>query len=564
MQLNSFRIVLLLVFSISIIDYVYSSDFVPAPPLLPRRKYVEHTKPISINPSQWVGKRIDNIQETEIELTIGIKQRNLNTLEKIVWEVSDVKHPNYGKYLNFNQVKSIVEPSEESVRIVSNWLENNGIDNFRLSGSGDFIKGKVNVLKAQDLLKVEYQRFTHEESGRILIRSLDPYSVPWELEDHIDFIGGVNHFPLVARLNKMENIKKELNYVSPYLVRKVMNASIVPAHAANSQAIAQFLEEYFSQSDLDLFQQHYRLDQKAITTIRGPNRETEPGMETALDIQYITAMAPNVSTWIVSTGGLHEGQEPFLDWLVDMSSNPDLPYVHSISYGDDESSIEKAYTDRVDIEFQKYAAMGRTMVFSSGDSGVGCTSSCDSHVPGWPASSRFVLSVGGVDWDGTNMNGDVISGGGFSNYFPRPQYQEDVVSNYLSKKVDKSFEKLFNSSGRAYPDVSSFSESLIIAHRGRLMSIGGTSASAPIIAGLLSNINSKRLSLDQPTIGFVNPLLYKIAKENPESFYDIKTGSNEFHCCKGFKSSDGWDPVTGLGVPNFNVLLDYMTKFDSS
>lgn len=71
-------------------------------------------------------------------------------------------------------------------------------------------------------------------------------------------------------------------------------------------------------------------------------------------------IAPKVDTWFVYTDGLHEGQEPFLDWITNMSSNPDAPFVHSISYGDEESSISLDYAIRVDIEFQVPPSPNRT------------------------------------------------------------------------------------------------------------------------------------------------------------------------------------------------------------
>ncbi len=66
------------------------------------------------------------------------------------------------------------------------------------------------------------------------------------------------------------------------------------------------------------------------------------------------AIAPNVDTWFVYTDGLHEGQEPFLVWITNMSSNPNSPLVHSVSYGDEEKSVTFDYASRVDIEFQVF------------------------------------------------------------------------------------------------------------------------------------------------------------------------------------------------------------------
>ncbi|KAN0042919.1 hypothetical protein ACTA71_010551 [Dictyostelium dimigraforme] len=585
-----FNLILILIFLILLILNVDCKKIKNKKHITPQRlrKFVEHSKPISLNKKVWKITEIENAFSAQIELTFGIKQRNLQELEDFVWRVSDPNDSMYGNYKTFQEVKQWVKPMDESIESVKNWLIENDITEFTVTESGDFIRTTISIDKAERLLSVRYNKMVHKLTKQSFFRSLDPYTVPRELYDHIDFIGGVNHLPLLAprpkeggsingigyELESLTNNKqiKSFNekkvaarngdpYLSPDLIRKEMNVSQTSTnstHLGNSQAIAQFLKEYFSPSDLKNFQNRFGLKQEPVENIIGPNQNLNPGIETALDIQYIMAMAPNVSTWIVSTGGLHEGQEPFLDWLVDLSSNPNLPLVHSISYGDDESSIGLAYTDRVDTEFKKYAAMGKTIVFSSGDFGVGCNDACDSFSPGWPASSRFVLAIGGVikKKDGTII-GDEISGGGFSNYFSRPWYQVDECSSYIDW-LNGSLSSFYNQSGRGYPDISSFSENVIILYKDKLMPIGGTSASAPIIAGLLSLINDQRLQKNQNPIGFFNPLLYKIARDYPNSFLDIDFGENNYKCCSnGFKSKNGWDPVTGLGLPNFDELVKH-------
>lgn len=84
----------------------------------------------------------------------------------------------------------------------------------------------------------------------------------------------------------------------------------------------------------------------------------------------------------------------------------------------------------------------------------------------------------------------------------------------------------------------------------------GTSASCPVVAGILAHINDYRLRSNLPPLGFVNPLLYK----NPEALTDVTQGYNagcdlsEYYD-RGFYAQKGWDPVTGLGNPNFPTML---------
>lgn len=66
------------------------------------------------------------------------------------------------------------------------------------------------------------------------------------------------------------------------------------------------------------------------------------------------------------SAGRHESQEPFLAWLLLLSNMSSLPWVHSVSYGDDEDSLSRAYMERVNVEFMKAAARGLTILFASG------------------------------------------------------------------------------------------------------------------------------------------------------------------------------------------------------
>ncbi len=75
--------------------------------------------------------------------------------------------------------------------------------------------------------------------------------------------------------------------------------------------------------------------------------------------------------------------------------------------------------------------------------------------------------------------------------------------------------------------------------------VGGTSAVAPLWAGLVARLNQ---SLEKP-VGFLNPLIYAIPA-NAGAFNDITHGNNG-----AYKAAKGWDPCTGLGSPNGQKLL---------
>jgi len=296
-----------------------------------------------------------------------------------------------------------------------------------------------------------------------------------------------------------------------------------------------------------------------VTQVVGPNDPTDPGIEANLDIQYIMGMAQNVPTWFVSTNGTHEGQEPFLNWIVALIPTTGAPWVHSVSYGDDENSLTSDWMDRINEEFQKFGTMGRSILFASGDDGVGCDEACNYFVPNFPATSPYVTAVGGIYYDGESMSGDSISSGGFSNEFKAVNYQTAAVNNYLTSQASTlPPDTYYNESGRAFPDVASFSEGVIIAYGQSLIGVGGTSCAAPVWSAIISLCNDARLMKGKSTLGFLNPFLYQTFASTPNAFFDITSGNNGGGCCangEGFNAAPGWDPVTGLGAPNFPNFL---------
>jgi len=225
--------------------------------------------------------------------------------------------------------------------------------------------------------------------------------------------------------------------------------------------------------------------------------------------------------------------------------------------------------NRINVEFMKAGARGISIVFASGDQGcVGTSSQCIKSSPEFPASSPYVTSVGGTmiksnieEASDTSSGAMISTGGGFSDTFEMPEYQRSSVFKYLnSSAVPKSMK--FNNNGRAYPDISAISNNFPTVVRGKVHMVGGTSASAPLIAGIISLLNAKRIERGRPPMGFINPWLYNLHDKHPACFSDITKGHNRcsynFFFDEGFRSMVGWDATTGLGTPNFGVLSKFV------
>ncbi|OTB14731.1 hypothetical protein K445DRAFT_62316 [Daldinia sp. EC12] len=260
--------------------------------------------------------------------------------------------------------------------------------------------------------------------------------------------------------------------------------------------------------------------------------------------------------------------------------------VISISYSGAEIDLPASYQQRQCAEIMKLGLQGSTVIISSGDDGVGGFSSpaapsgClgparDVFNPQFLASCPYILTVGstvlqsdktpGVDPE--EATDRFRSGGGFSNIHDAPDYQKDIVNKYL-EKVKLPFEGYeggganysnvhagkghFNKLGRAYPDVSANGDHFVISSGGELLSIGGTSASAPLWGSVITLINEERLAVGKSPVGFVHQVLYS----HPEVFNDITKGDNRACKTTGFPATEGWDPVSGMGTPNYPKLLE--------
>jgi tripeptidyl-peptidase-1 len=251
--------------------------------------------------------------------------------------------------------------------------------------------------------------------------------------------------------------------------------------------------------------------------------------------------------------------------------------------------------DRTNQNFLRMGLRGTSVMVASGDSGVygrtdeGCSGK--TFRPDYPACSPYVTSVGGTyDINPTYLpsggstpamcagqcvsGGSEVavsfpacsytSGGGFSNFSPMPDWQANAVKSYFTSGVVLPPSTFYNATNRGFPDVSAQGHNIVIyadAKNSELVS--GTSAASPAFSGIVSMLNDVSLTKSGKSLGFLNPLLYMMP---PAAFTDVTQGDNrctEEGCspsCKGFNAFKGWDPVTGLGTPNYGKMVEALEK----
>ncbi|KIK61997.1 hypothetical protein GYMLUDRAFT_42427 [Collybiopsis luxurians FD-317 M1] len=542
-------------------------------------------------PSPW---RYHSTPDPHTLLTLRFRLRpsNFDQLLEHLSQTSDPFHERYGQHLSKAELDELMHPAEQTVMEVREWLNWHGMEDTVISSTADkSIVLTIPVSSAETLLNATYSIYAHEsDTNNQILRTLE-YSLPRHLHAHISLVSPTTYFGN-SRTMKKTSFLQPMRHAShtsssydssvqddcsstitPECLRDLYNTgNYTPSRTTSAKVgIVGFLGEYANTADFATFTRRYLQDATNATfdTIEvngGENDQNSPGTEANLDVQY-AAMAWPIPMTYYSTGGSppfvtdshtpNNTNEPYLDWLdYALALNDDeLPRTVSISYGDDEQTVPADYATQVCNMFASLGSRGVSVMLSSGDDGVGggdCKTNNGSNTvvfqPTFPASCPYVTAVGSTTGV-TPETASSFSSGGFSRLFPQPSYQSTAVSAFFSGLGSK-YSGLYNKSGRAYPDVSAQGEGYQVIISGEVQSVAGTSCSSPTFASIIAYLNDFKLATNGSTLGFLNPLLYA----NPGVFNDIISGSNPGCNSDGFTAGVGWDPVTGLGTPDFPKL----------
>jgi tripeptidyl-peptidase-1 len=319
-------------------------------------------------------------------------------------------------------------------------------------------------------------------------------------------------------------------YISPTVLASMYGITGT-GNGYGSQAVYESQSQSFLATDLAKFQSSYSQASYPVSTYIGSfpssdvcKKTLSKCSEASLDVQYIMGVGQLVPT-TYHYDGSSDGS--FLTFLLNVSNSAAPASVYSISYGAYEKDISSTNIKLFNTEAMKLGIRGVTLIASSGDDGVSgynfyssTSLSLCGYYAQWPASSPYVTAVGGT-MNGKALTGtaeiacstdtgaSITSGGGFSNAIAAPDFQAAAIASYTAQysAVQSSY-KAYNTSNRGYPDVSMPANNYIFIINGSTVVGGGTSASAPVFAGLVSLVNSVRLQNGLSTLGWLNPTIY--------------------------------------------------------
>ena len=391
---------------------------------------------------------------------------------------------------------------------------------------------------------------TYEHDGGTYRGRVGPVHLPVDIANIVVAVLGLDDRP---QANAHFRVRPAAVGALSYTPLQLASLYAFPAGSGNGQCIAIIeLGGGFRPADLEQYFAQLSVPSPVVTAVsvdRAQNAPTGsvngPDGEVMLDIEVAGAIAPAARIVVYFAPNTDAG---FLDAITTaIHDTANAPTILSISWGGPESTYTQQALMAFDDAFATAVTLGVTVCVACGDNGsTDGVADAQNHVD-FPASSPHVLACGGtrLQANGTTIASETVwndganggaTGGGISDVFALPAWQTGLAAT--SATGASALAK------RGVPDICANADpqtGFAVFVDGRSLTIGGTSAVAPLWAGLIARINGMR---GKP-VGFINPVIYA----NATSLNDITQGDNG-----AFVAAPGWDACTGLGSPNGSKL----------
>jgi kumamolisin len=465
--------------------------------------------------------------------------------------------PRERKYLSREEFARLHGASAEDIEKVGAFASQYGLKVVSEERARRMVKLSGTVQQFSKAFGANLRRCEH--NSRTYNCRTGELTIPAELEPVVEGVFGLDNRPQAKAHFRILTTKPGVYAqaaAASYSPVEVAKAYGFPAEANGAgQGIAIIeLGGGYNASDLNSFFGNLGIATPAVTTVpvdgatNSPTGDASgPDGEVELDIEVAGSIAPGAQIAVYFAPNTDQG---FIDAITTAVHDATLkPSIISVSWGGPEDSWTAQARDALNSACQDAATMGVTVLAASGDNGASDGSANGALTVDFPAASPYVVGCGGTKLtiSGTSISGEQAwnelstnegaTGGGISEVFALPSYQQ--AANV--PKAPNGFV------GRGVPDVAGDADPVTgynVVVDGQAAVIGGTSAVAPLWAGLLALINQ---SLGT-NVGYINPLLYTANVE--PTFRDITSGSNG-----GYSAGPGWDACTGLGSPNGAALL---------
>ncbi len=497
-----------------------------------------------------VGK-VDPAERLEVSLLLrcrgatALKER----IERLASGAKDARHLSRQEF----EQQFGADPTDTAA--VRNFASEHGLSIVQEHGGRRTVVLSGTVAQFNDAFGVDLQRFAHP--GGSYRGRVGAVYLPDELYGVVEAVLGLDSRPVASPHFRARRLPGNVRWhadpggASSFTPPQIASVYNFPSGTGQGECVAIIelgggerstdLSTYFSSLGIQMAPNVtvVSVDQAQNQPTGDPNG---PDGEVMLDIEVVGAIAPGAKIAVYFAPNTDAG---FLDAITtaihDTINNPS---VISISWGGPESSWTQQSLSAYDSAFQSATAIGITVCVACGDNGSSDGVNDGGNHVDFPASSSYALACGGTSLraSGSNISGETVwndgaqggaTGGGVSSVFPLPAWQDGLQITLTSGDSQAL-------TMRGVPDVSGDADpetGYDVRVDGADTVIGGTSAVAPLWAGLIARMNSAA----GRSLGFINPQLY----QTPSALNDITQGNNGT-----FAASPGWDACTGLGSPN--------------
>jgi len=505
---------------------------------------------------------------TNLSLAIGLPLRNREALTNLLQQIYDPASPNYHHFLTPEDFAVKFGPTEQDYQSVINYAKTNGLEVTATHPNRMLVDVRAKVSDIQRAFHVTLRTYRHPTEGReFFAPDTDPSvnaSVP------VLHVQGMDNYvlphPMLHKTATTSSGGQPAGGTGPgggYMGSDFRNAYI-PGSALNGTGqivgLLQF-DGYFA-SDIAKYESIAGLPSIPLQNVLLDGFSGTPGAnndEVCLDIETSISMAPGLSKVVVFEAGPFGNPD---DILSSMASNNQIKQL-SASWG---YTID-ATTEQI---YQQFAVQGQTFFNASGDGDawvgpipygscedpnitiVGGTTLTMNGVGASYASERGWNwgFIGNYNW---NPDGYFGSSGGISTDVSIPSWQQGIsmANNHGSTTM------------RNVPDVALTADNVFVVFSGGSQGIfGGTSCASPLWAGFMALVNQQSAANSKPSIGFLAPVVYALAKtpNYTSIFHDIVRGNNTWdQSLTNFFAVSGYDLCTGLGTPNGMNFVNALT-----
>jgi subtilase family serine protease len=548
---------------------------------------------------------------SKLPLQIGL-DANISGLNSALKSASNPNSDTYGQYLSLSKLQSKFGATSSVRNGVKSAFKSQGIT-AKIDVTHLRASATISIGKAQKMFGTKWAVYQTSSANQLVALPVKTPKLPKGLKGNVDVVAGMRLIVKHASASSFDGGTPTrtgtigpscLDTTDPALVasseglfpNQILAAyGIAPLQGGGLRGqgarVAIVGEAPTPSSDVTQFRNCFGAQGTSLKIHNGSG--IQPILESSLDAMVVSMVAPQLDRFDLWVDPIDENSDDanvlgFLKLLAaplqaTVNGTP-LPHVVSVSYGECESKVAPYSESRtlVERELSAAAALGITVVVAAGDTG---SSACARGVKpskltaadkkpqvSWPASSPYVLAVGGTNLTLNSDNSIASTGPWNDTTYPAP-FKATAgggggQSTFVSRPWWQPAQSFANSSKRMVPDVAAFADEspgyAIVCSSGvkgcpkspqqGITFVGGTSAATPLVAGMIALWNQQAKQQGLPRPGFVPPMIYATATSDPGAFVDITEGTNALFggsCCP---ARPGYDLATGLGSPMANQI----------